>query len=185
MAVEKNEFQKLGAVIGALLLGHESCHQRADQLSAARGVKAQRSGRVATADADMPSSSYGHLVGDSAGPAVRADSKAGGRRRPASLGLELRHEPGGGRDDRRRPGVDGVDDLRAVDALQIDRGDPEVGVPELALDDDKRHALERPLDSVGATQSMGREPPRTVAAGRSFGIHVDDRASQGATRQTS
>jgi hypothetical protein len=33
-------------------------------------------------------------------------------------------------------GVDGVDDLGAVDALEVDRGDAEAGVPELALDDD-------------------------------------------------
>jgi hypothetical protein len=33
-------------------------------------------------------------------------------------------------------GVDGVDDLGVVDALYVDRGDAEVGVPELALDDD-------------------------------------------------
>jgi len=33
--------------------------------------------------------------------------------------------------------VDGLDDLRAVDALQVDRGDAEVGVPELALNDER------------------------------------------------
>src|SRR5215218_11341818 len=38
-------------------------------------------------------------------------------------------------------GVDGVDDLGVVDALEVDRGDAEVGVAELALDDDQRHAL--------------------------------------------
>ena len=31
--------------------------------------------------------------------------------------------------------VHGVDDLRVVDSLEIDRGGPEVGMPELALDD--------------------------------------------------
>jgi hypothetical protein len=40
-------------------------------------------------------------------------------------------------DHRRAAGVAGVDDLRAVDALEIDRGDPEVPVRELALDDDQ------------------------------------------------
>jgi hypothetical protein len=35
-------------------------------------------------------------------------------------------------------GVDGVDDLCAVDALEVDRGDAKVGVSELALDDDQR-----------------------------------------------
>jgi hypothetical protein len=36
--------------------------------------------------------------------------------------------------------VDGADDLAAVDALQIDAGDPKVGVAELALDHDQRDA---------------------------------------------
>ena len=35
------------------------------------GVEEPRSGRLATADADLPSLSYGHLVGDSTGPASR------------------------------------------------------------------------------------------------------------------
>jgi hypothetical protein len=37
--------------------------------------------------------------------------------------------------------VDGADDLAAVDALQVDAGDAEVGVPELTLDDDERNAF--------------------------------------------
>jgi hypothetical protein len=45
--------------------------------------------------------------------------------------------------------VHGVDDLGVVDALQIDRGDAEVGVPELPLDDDQRHALVRHLNGMG------------------------------------
>jgi hypothetical protein len=36
------------------------------------GVEEPHSGRLATADTDLPSLSYGHLVGDSAGPAQRA-----------------------------------------------------------------------------------------------------------------
>src|SRR5687767_11198122 len=51
--------------------------------------------------------------------------------------------------DHRCVGVDGVDDLCVVDALEIDRSDSEVGVPELALDDDQRHALARHLDGMG------------------------------------
>src|SRR5918994_6831190 len=51
-------------------------------------------------------------------------------------------------DHRRAAGVDGVDDLGVVDALEIDRGDAEVAVAELALDDDQRHALVRHLDGV-------------------------------------
>jgi hypothetical protein len=34
--------------------------------------------------------------------------------------------------------VDRVDDLGVVDALEVDRGDAEVAVAELALDDDER-----------------------------------------------
>jgi hypothetical protein len=44
--------------------------------------------------------------------------------------------------------VDGLDDLGVVDALQIDRGDPEVAVPELALDDDERDAFAGHLNRV-------------------------------------
>src|SRR4051794_2476238 len=45
------------------------------------------------------------------------------------------------RDHRRAAGVDGVDDLGVVDPLKVDRGDTEVAVAELALDDDERHAF--------------------------------------------
>src|SRR3954454_375957 len=62
-------------------------------------------------------------------------------------------------DHRRAAGVDGVDDLGAVDALQVDRGDPEVGVPELALDDDQRHALAGHLDGMRVPQLVRREAP--------------------------
>jgi hypothetical protein len=61
------------------------------------------------------------------------------------------------RDRGRRPGVDGVDDLRAVDALQVNRRDPEVGVPELALDDDQRDALMSHLDGVSVSELVRRE----------------------------
>ena len=61
------------------------------------------------------------------------------------------------RDHRRAAGVDGVDDLGVVDALQVDRGDAEVGVAELALDDDQRYALARHLDGVGVAQLVRRE----------------------------
>jgi hypothetical protein len=47
--------------------------------------------------------------------------------------------------------VDGVDGLGAVDVLQVDRGDAEAGVPELALDDDQRHAFAGHLDGVGVS----------------------------------
>jgi hypothetical protein len=51
-------------------------------------------------------------------------------------------------------GVDGVDDLGVVDALQIDRSDAQVGVPELALDDDRRDALAGHLDGVRVAELM-------------------------------
>jgi len=42
---------------------------------------------------------------------------------------------------------------------RVDRGDPEVGVPELALDDDQRHALVSHLDRMGVPELVGRESP--------------------------
>ena len=54
--------------------------------------------------------------------------------------------------------MDSLDDLAAVDALQVDAGDAEVAVSELALDDNQRHALAGHLDGVGVTELMWREP---------------------------
>ena len=45
-------------------------------------------------------------------------------------------------------GVDGADDLGVVDALEVDRGDAEVGVAELALDDVQGHAFAGHLDDA-------------------------------------
>jgi hypothetical protein len=53
--------------------------------------------------------------------------------------------------------VDGVDDLGVVDALEVDRGDAEVAVAKLALDDDERDAFVGHLDGVGVAQLMGGE----------------------------
>ena len=62
--------------------------------------------------------------------------------------------------------MDGVDDLRVVDPLEIDRGDPEVGMPELALDDwqwdpfvghlDRVRVAELMLVPTSAQASLGR-----------------------------
>ena len=61
-----------------------------------------------------------------------------------------------------RAGMDGVDDLGVVDALQVDRGNAEVAIAELALDHDQRNALARHLDGVGVAQLVRREaPPHT------------------------
>lgn len=55
--------------------------------------------------------------------------------------------------------MDGVDDLGAVDALQVDRCDAQAGVPEPALDDDHRDALACHLDGVRVAELMRREAP--------------------------
>jgi hypothetical protein len=52
--------------------------------------------------------------------------------------------------------VDGVNDLGAVDALQVHGRDAEVGV--LALDDDERDAFVGHLDGVGVQELVRREP---------------------------
>jgi hypothetical protein len=61
--------------------------------------------------------------------------------------------------------VNGVDDLAAADALEIDAGDPKVGVPELPLDDDERDALVRHLDRVRVPQLVRRESPSDARCG--------------------
>jgi hypothetical protein len=55
--------------------------------------------------------------------------------------------------------VHGLDDLGVVDSLQVDRGDAEVGVPELALDDNQRDALVGHLDRVRVAELVWGEPP--------------------------
>jgi hypothetical protein len=55
--------------------------------------------------------------------------------------------------------VNGVDDLGAVDSLQVDARDPEVGVPELSLDDHERNALVCHLNGVGVPELVRSEPP--------------------------
>ena len=54
--------------------------------------------------------------------------------------------------------VNGVDDLRVIDSLEVDRGDPEVRVPLLALDDDERDAFVGHLDGVRVPELMWRDP---------------------------
>ena len=51
----------------------------------------------------------------------------------------------------------GFDDFPAVDALQVDGGDAEVAVAELALDDDQWHAFASELDGVGVPELVWRE----------------------------
>jgi hypothetical protein len=52
-----------------------------------------------------------------------------------------------------------ADHLGVVDSLQVDGGDSEVGVAELALDHVERHALARHLDGVRVAKLMWGEPP--------------------------
>ena len=83
---------------------------------------------------------------------------------PGSLWSELESSAGG--HHRRPPRVDGGDDLLRVDALEVDAGGAEVGMPELALDDVGRHALARQLERVRVAQLVRREPvPDTGADG--------------------
>src|SRR3954452_2904906 len=93
------------------------------------------------------------LAGDRGGSAAR---KSPASPRPVAASRRERAIDG---DHRRAAGVDGVDDLGVVDALQIDRGDPEVGVPELALGNDQRHALAGHLDGMRVAQLVRREAP--------------------------
>ena len=58
--------------------------------------------------------------------------------------------------------MDGVDDFGVVDALEVDRGDPEVAVSELSLDDDERDAFVGHLDRVGVPELVrGKAAART------------------------
>jgi hypothetical protein len=85
-----------------------------------------------------------------------------GRRRragPARLDLSPDLETSVGGDRWGRPSVDGADDLAAVDALQIDARDAEIGVSELSLDYDEWDTFVRHLDCVGVSQLVRREPP--------------------------
>jgi hypothetical protein len=53
--------------------------------------------------------------------------------------------------------VDGVDDLGIVDALEIDTGDAEVAVADLALNDDQRHPSAGQLDGVRVAKLVRRK----------------------------
>ena len=61
-------------------------------------------------------------------------------------------------------GVDGVDDLGVVDALEVDARDAEVGVAELALDHVQGDSFAGHLDGVRVAQLVGREPAPHAAA---------------------
>ena len=52
--------------------------------------------------------------------------------------------------------MDGFDDLGVVDALEVDGGDAEVAVAELALDDDQRHTFASHLAGVRVAELVRR-----------------------------
>ena len=55
--------------------------------------------------------------------------------------------------------VDGVDDLAGIDSLETNRRDPEMGMPELPLDDRQRDPFVGHFDGVSMPQLVWREPP--------------------------
>src|SRR5262249_4867621 len=63
--------------------------------------------------------------------------------------------------------MNGADDLAAVDALEVDAGDAQVGVTKLALDDHERDALVRHLDGVSVPELVRREATSHVRRGGS------------------
>jgi hypothetical protein len=79
------------------------------------------------------------------------------RRRLAPGGSPSELEAGGSRHHRGSAVVDRVDDLGVVDALEVGRGDAEVGMAELALDHVQRDALAGHLDGVGVTELVRGE----------------------------
>ena len=64
--------------------------------------------------------------------------------------------------------MNSADHFGAVDPLQIDRGDPEIGVPELALDHVQRHSLARHLDRMRVAELMRCEAASDMAFSASW-----------------
>jgi hypothetical protein len=98
--------------------------------------------------------------------------------RRAGAGLRCRWELASrrraDRDHRGASGVDRFDDFGVVDALQIDRGDAEVAVSELPLDDDQRDAFAGHLDRVCVPQLVRREAsanPGSRHGAPELGVH--------------
>ena len=60
--------------------------------------------------------------------------------------------------------MNGVNDFGVVDPAQIHGGDPEIGMPELALYDQQRDTLAGHLDGVSMSQLVGATRRRTPAA---------------------
>jgi hypothetical protein len=70
--------------------------------------------------------------------------------------------------------MDGVDDLRAVDPLEVDAGHPQIAMPELALDNDQWDALVCELDSVGMPELMFAPTSAQASLGRLAGYADGD-----------
>ena len=64
--------------------------------------------------------------------------------------------------------ADGVDDLRGVDPLQVGGGGPQLGVPELALDDVDRDAFAPALNGVFVPELVGSEAASHPGVGGQF-----------------
>jgi hypothetical protein len=95
--------------------------------------------------------------------AALSQSTTSSEKAPASLlPVDVRGATSCGRDHRGAAGVHGVDDLGVVDALQVDRGDAEVGVSELPLDDVRgtpsRASRRRARGAVGVARSAVARP---------------------------
>ena len=91
----------------------------------------------------------------------------------------------GGRDHRRRAFVDGVNDLSVVDPAEVHRGDREVGMPELPLDDEQRHSVARHLDRVCVSELMRRKAASySGSGGGPVQLRADSGGRPGATARS-
>jgi hypothetical protein len=97
------------------------------------------------------------LLRKSGRQAPRAAGRRCADRGPPSV--RLRAQAGARRDHRRSSVVDRVDDLAGVDSLQVDRRDPEMGMPELPLNNRQRDPFVRHLDRMSMPELVRRKPP--------------------------
>jgi hypothetical protein len=110
--------------------------------------------------------STARLRSSSCAATLAAGALRPGYRRRARTAARRRTRPRTDRDHRSATGVDRFDYFGVVDALQIDRGDAEVAVSELALDDDQWHALAGHLDRVCVTQLVRSEASANAGSRR-------------------
>ena len=89
----------------------------------------------------------------------------GMRRRRGSAGRRLEVQAGASWDDWWASVVNGVDDFAGVYALEVDRGDPEMGMSELPLDYWQRDPFVGHLNGVGVPELMWREPSANAGLG--------------------